>query len=158
MAEKSQEKKLARSVHYKGVWYKAGESVPADIAPNINPKAFAVDGETGEVAERGPDGGTSSGARLAGRVSVGGNWYGPDTPVPDDVARLITNPKAWEGGEVPDLPVAQADGDGGGTGGGTPDGASGSGSGSGDAAGAGDGDGAGDGAVEGAGRGRRGRR
>jgi hypothetical protein len=115
MAEKSTEKKLARSVNYKGVWYKAGESVPDDIAAQINPKAFAVDDETGQVAKRGPDGGTSSGARLAARVSVGGTWYGPDTPVPDDVARLITNPKVWEGGQVPDLPHADtsaADGDG----------------------------------------------
>lgn len=129
MAEKSTEKKLARSVHYKGVWYKAGASVPDDIAEKINPKAFAVDTDTGEVEQRGPDGGTSSGARLAGRVSVGGAWYGPDTPVPDDVARLITNPKLWEGGQVPDLPQTTAEpGDGG-------DGAAGTASGTGSATG-----------------------
>lgn len=42
-------------------------------------------------------------AQLAGRVFVGGAWYGPGDDVPADVAVEITNPKAWVGGKVPDL-------------------------------------------------------
>lgn len=45
-------------------------------------------------------------AKLIGNVYVGGEWYGPDygnaDAVPDDVAAEITNPGAWEGGEVPE--------------------------------------------------------
>ena len=33
--------------------------------------------------------------RLASYVEVGGNWYGPEDDVPDDVAAKIGNPKAW---------------------------------------------------------------
>jgi hypothetical protein len=36
-------------------------------------------------------------------VPVNGDWvvYGPDDEVPAEHAALITNPKAWEGGELP---------------------------------------------------------
>ncbi|MFI7608789.1 hypothetical protein ACIBTV_27265 [Micromonospora sp. NPDC049366] len=40
-------------------------------------------------------------ARLQGYVHVHGGVYGPDDDVPADIARLITNPKAWEGGQAP---------------------------------------------------------
>jgi hypothetical protein len=39
-----------------------------------------------------------AGRKLAGYVHVGGMLYGPDDDVPADVAKKITNPKAWEGG------------------------------------------------------------
>lgn len=42
-------------------------------------------------------------ARLAGFVHVDGVVYGPGDSVPADVARRITNPKAWEGGVPPSL-------------------------------------------------------
>lgn len=34
--------------------------------------------------------------RLATYVAVNGEWYGPDDDVPAEVAKQITNPKAWE--------------------------------------------------------------
>lgn len=37
--------------------------------------------------------------RLNTRVFVNGEWYGPDSALPDDVAELISNPDVWaEGG------------------------------------------------------------
>lgn len=38
-----------------------------------------------------------TGRRLASFVHVGGQVYGPDSDVPDEVAALVTNPKAWAG-------------------------------------------------------------
>lgn len=40
-------------------------------------------------------------AKLVRGVWVSGQHYGPDRQPDDDVARQITNPLAWEGGEVP---------------------------------------------------------
>jgi hypothetical protein len=43
-------------------------------------------------------------AKLARDVAVDGQWYGPsygDADVPDEVAKRITNPRAWPDGEVP---------------------------------------------------------
>lgn len=97
------DRKLAKAMHVGGRWYKAGETVPDDVAEQIrNPAAFAADDgsdATGEDQRVEP--GTDGGARLVTRVQVGGRWYGPDTPVPDDVAKQITNPRAWAGGKVP---------------------------------------------------------
>lgn len=42
-------------------------------------------------------------AKLISTVHVDGLVFEPDQEVPDTVARLITNPKAWEGGALPDL-------------------------------------------------------
>jgi hypothetical protein len=39
--------------------------------------------------------------RLKAFVHVAGSVYGPGDEVPAEVARLITNPKAWEGGVPP---------------------------------------------------------
>jgi len=39
--------------------------------------------------------------KLAVYVHVDGQAYGPGDEVPTDVAKRITNPDAWEGGEVP---------------------------------------------------------
>lgn len=41
-------------------------------------------------------------------VPVDGDWvvYGPDDEVPAEHAALITNPKAWEDGEVPTAAVS----------------------------------------------------
>lgn len=60
------------------------------------------------------------GHELAANVNVGGTWYGPAHPaavVTDDVARQISNPKAWPDGKLPELPDPAAtspaeDGDG----------------------------------------------
>jgi hypothetical protein len=49
-------------------------------------------------------------ARLVRGVWVGGQHYGADRQPDDDVARQITNPAAWEGGEVP-FPVEEPAGD-----------------------------------------------
>lgn len=118
------DRRLARSVHVDGHWYRAGDTVPDDIAEKItNPRAFAADDDIADPDER-VEPGTDSGARLAGRVHVDGRWYGPDTPVPDDVAKKITNPKAWattepvaersdsQPGDGPDVPPTPGDGDG----------------------------------------------
>lgn len=37
------------------------------------------------------------GKQLASFVHVGGQVYGPDSDVPDEVAKQITNPNAWDG-------------------------------------------------------------
>jgi len=42
----------------------------------------------------------SAGKKLVAFVHVNGVAYGPNDDVPAEVAKLITNPKAW-GGEVP---------------------------------------------------------
>lgn len=42
-------------------------------------------------------------SKLASYVFVDGQPYGPNDDVPADIARRITNPNAWEGGEVPDF-------------------------------------------------------
>lgn len=34
--------------------------------------------------------------KLTTHVWVDGNWYGPDSKVPADVAEKITNPKVWD--------------------------------------------------------------
>ncbi|GAA3750909.1 hypothetical protein [Micromonospora maritima] len=40
-------------------------------------------------------------SKLAAYVYVDGQPYGPNDPLPEAVARRITNPAAWEGGKVP---------------------------------------------------------
>lgn len=94
-------RKLATSVNIDGTWYRAGDTLPEDVAAKVrNPKVFAP--EEGEEADQPrTEPGTPTGARLATRVQVGGKWYGPDDAVPDDVAAQITNPRAWEGGQTP---------------------------------------------------------
>lgn len=72
------------------------------------------------------------GHELAANVNVAGTWYGPAHPaavVTDDVARQISNPKAWPDRQLPDLPdlpdpaAPDPAEDGDGTGDGTGDGA-----------------------------------
>ncbi len=51
-------------------------------------------------------------SRLAGFVyAVGpdgsGQWFGPDTEWPDWVAGVVTNPKAWVDGQVPEVETGQ---------------------------------------------------
>jgi hypothetical protein len=48
-------------------------------------------------------------ARLAAYVHVAGQWYRPGDMPPPEVAARITNPKAWQGGVLPDLPDVKAD-------------------------------------------------
>lgn len=94
-------KKIGRPVTVAGKTYQPGDEVPADIAEKIrNPKAF-VPLDEGFAEDEDRPAGTSSGARLATAVTVGGVTYGPDDPIPDDVAAKITNPKVWEGGRRP---------------------------------------------------------
>ncbi len=101
-------RRLAAVVDVDGVWY-GPDSDPADVAKVAhritNPKAWtsAVPGGGQSPGPGGTRAGTSGGARLARTVDVLGVQYGPDDHVPDDIARHIRNPKAWEGGEVPDL-------------------------------------------------------
>ncbi len=95
-------KKLARNVTVGTKTYGPDDDVPAEILDQIkNPKAFIADSEPVEDPYADRDGGTDSGAKLAGPVTVGGRTYGPNDYVPDDVARQIKNPKAWKGGKVP---------------------------------------------------------
>lgn len=99
-------RKLAAAVHVAGKWYRVGDEVPDDVAAQItHPRAWApADDEGGQVDSTvHTEAGTQSGARLVGRVNVGGQWYGPYDPIPDDVAKQITNPKVWEGGKLPTL-------------------------------------------------------
>lgn len=96
-------KKLARNVTVGTKTYGPDDDVPAEVLDQIkNPKAYIAD-DAGPIedpyADR--DGGTESGAKLAGPVTVGGRTYGPNDFVPDDVARQIKNPKAWKDGKVP---------------------------------------------------------
>ncbi len=102
---------LRTAVHAGGQWWPAGSTPPEDVAAKItNEKAWTTaTPEEAEKVERAANAGTSSGARLARRVAVAGEWYGPDDPIPDDVARRIKNPNAWEGGELPTLSAAKAD-------------------------------------------------
>jgi hypothetical protein len=96
-------KKLARNVTVAGKTYGPKDDVPPDVLAQIkNPKAFVPQGETApgdDYSDR--DGGTAGGAKLAGPVTVGGTTYGVNDFIPDDVARQIRNPKAWEGGKLP---------------------------------------------------------
>lgn len=41
----------------------------------------------------------ASGKKLARYTTIGGVTYGPDDKLPADVAKQITNPKAWEADE-----------------------------------------------------------
>ncbi len=85
--------------------YRPGDDLPPEVVEQIrNPKAWAVDPEVAaEEAAKPKVGGTAAGARLSGNVTVGGKTWRPDDPLPDDVAAQIRNPKAWEGGTLPDL-------------------------------------------------------
>lgn len=102
MAEK---RRLATYVRVAGRRWGPEHEVPADIAAKItNPKAWASDeneGVSAAVGEKKPDRGSSTGARLARFVYVGGRRYGPGDVIPDEVARRIMNLKAWEGGVLP---------------------------------------------------------
>jgi hypothetical protein len=43
-------------------------------------------------------------AKLVSNVQIAGVLYGPDGEQPDrEVSKQITNPNAWEGGELPDF-------------------------------------------------------
>lgn len=95
-------KKLARHVTVAGKTYGPGDDVPAEIAEQIrNPKAWLPTDEDVVDPYEGKTGGTTSGHKLAGTVTVAGKSYGPRDFVPDDVAAQIRNPKAWAGGKVP---------------------------------------------------------
>lgn len=99
-------KTLARAVNVDGEWYYPGGDVPDDVAERItNPKAWKSGDDLAD--KRDEDGavkpaGTADGAVLARTVHVDGVAYGPGDPVPDDVAKKIRNPKAWDGGKLPD--------------------------------------------------------
>lgn len=103
------QKKLAGMVAVDGVWYGPDSDLPEAVAAKItNPKAWATAvAEVPVVAAPKAKGGTRSGARLARSVSVAGKWYGPNDVITDEVAARITNPKAWEGGQLPELCTAE---------------------------------------------------
>ncbi|WP_053065479.1 hypothetical protein [Micromonospora sp. RV43] len=118
MTDKS--RRLATYVHVDGKRYGPEDDVPPEVAEKItNPKVWADGDEPSALASARPRRG-SSGPRLASYVHVGGRRFGPEDEVPADVAALITNPKAWEGGAPPTrvesgttarTPEAQAPGD-----------------------------------------------
>ena len=101
----SDPRKLARHVTVAGTTYGPGDTVPEDVAKRItNPKAWLPleQGDGDDTADsEGRPAGTAGGHRLAKTVSIGGTSYGPRDHIPDDVARRITNPKAWAGGNIP---------------------------------------------------------
>jgi hypothetical protein len=106
-------KKLARNVTVGGKTYGPDDDVPAEVLAQIkNPKAYIAD-DAGPVEDPNADrdGGTSSGAKLSGPVTVGGRTYGPNDYVPDDVAAQIKNPKAWKDGKAPTATATDASGD-----------------------------------------------
>ncbi len=97
-------KRLNTRVEVDGTWYGPDTGdVPDDVAAKItNPKLWVVDGGSDGVGEkRTAQAGTRSGARLARYVEVGGVTYGPDDPVPDEVAEQVTNPGAWVDRRLP---------------------------------------------------------
>lgn len=98
-------KRLNQFVEVAGTWYGPEDDVPEDVAEKIqNPKVWADDnpsGTGGNGDNKAVKAGTPSGARLAMYVDVGGDTYGPDDPVPDDVAAKITNAAAWVDGKLP---------------------------------------------------------
>lgn len=95
-------RKLARYVTVAGKTYGPGDDVPAEIAEQIrNPKAWVPTDEDVADPYEGKTGGTASGHKLAGTVTVAGKSYGPRDFVPDEVAAQIRNPKAWADGKVP---------------------------------------------------------
>lgn len=122
MADEKRE--LAYAVAVDGNWYRPGDDIPPDVAAKIrNPKAWKTDADTETdraAQERRAQAGTDSGHRLASTVHVDGNAYGPNDYIPADIASKIRNPKAWEGGKLPDTDTdtatAPAQGDGGGDG------------------------------------------
>lgn len=109
-------KYLNTSVAVNNVWYRpgdrVGDQIPEDVAEKItNKRVWSYDdGEEPEVEQ--PK--STTGAKLASRVAIDGQWYGPGDDVPDDVAKKITNPRVWEGGKAPSFdtdttPAAKAD-------------------------------------------------
>ena len=48
--------------------------------------------------------------KLVAYVHVNGSVYGPGDKVPADVAALIVNPKAWEGGDAADAGESESGG------------------------------------------------
>lgn len=99
----SEKKRLARHVTVGNRTYGPGDDLPEDVAAKItNPKAWlAPDEAQAQAAEEARQAGTTSGHKLATAVNVKGRMYGPNDPVPDDVAAQIKNPKAWVGGTLP---------------------------------------------------------
>lgn len=97
-------RRLTTYVHVDGRRYGPEDGdIPAEVAAKItNPKVWAGDDDESQASVSGGSNLRRSGPRLASYVHVGGKRYGPDDPIPDDVARRITNPNAWEGGRLPD--------------------------------------------------------
>lgn len=96
--------KLARRVFAGGQWWEAGSEPPAAVAATIrNPRNWATDedDDTTDATDTAAAARRGDGPRLARRIYASGQWYGPDDEVPAEVARAITNPKAWEGGQLP---------------------------------------------------------
>lgn len=114
---------LAGYVTVGGETFEPGQAesdLPAGVAEKItHPEAWVSEEDIRNSNKKVADekfarpGGTTSGHRLATHVTVGGETFGPEDHVPDDVAEKITNPSAWEGGKLPGAskaPKAGADG------------------------------------------------
>lgn len=105
-----QKRKLARHVTVGGVTYGPNDHLPDEVAAQIRtPKAWIPVDETAPADTRSEHAGTTSGARLAKTVTVGGRNYSPSDEIPDAIAKQIRNPKAWEGGRLPTLASAEPD-------------------------------------------------
>jgi hypothetical protein len=100
---------LARAVWVDGVKWAAGSTPPPHIAAKItNPRAWTTPDAVALQADQPARAtGASDGTRLARAVWVEGRKYLPGDVVPDEVASKITNPKAWEGGRLPNLDGGQ---------------------------------------------------
>ncbi len=104
-------KKLGRATTVDGKTWTPQDDVPAEVLEKItNPKAWIPEDEaTAAAVDPDRPSGTSGGARLAGHVTVEGRLYGPTDTIPDEVAAKIRNPKAWEGGKLPNLSGSKTD-------------------------------------------------
>jgi hypothetical protein len=108
----NQGRKLARHVTVAGTTYGPGDKLTDEVIAQIkNPKAWVpidADSYLDDVPSD-VEPGTESGHRLARSVTVGTRTYTPSDFLPDDVARQISNPKAWEGGKVPTFKAKATD-------------------------------------------------
>jgi len=111
MTDQQNQRRLAGPVTVGNRTYQPGDELPDDVAKQIsNPKAWASADTAQEqaAAAAGKKAGHPSGARLKSMVTVAGRTYGPADTIPDDVAKQISNPKAWVDGKLPTLGAAEA--------------------------------------------------
>lgn len=97
-------RRLAGRTYAAGRWWEPEDDMPDEVAEQItNPKAW--DDERKSIVELARDARTAEsgygGAKLSAPVIALGAWRDPDDRLSEEVARAITNPKAWVGGKLP---------------------------------------------------------